>query len=184
MTEDDCIASCHSNSDSGTTDGARSEDESGSEFIFDHRTTDATEEHRTTDTPRRDLTPCIPEGLEDGESFSTFQITDTPNRDPEPCPEQTRQETRGTAEALGNGLSTYFCMINADVTPSRYNRTCNRNSPAAGLSQPDGIHNRSAAHKTWPHTAHEGYGGSDSMYLWQSRGKRVKKQQCGSPMWV
>jgi hypothetical protein len=115
MTEDDCISLCHldSDSDSRTTDGARSEDESRSEFISDRWTTDVTEEHRTTDTSRRDLMPCVPEGLEDGESFSRLQITDTPNHDPELCPEQTRQEasleTRGTAEALGNCLSTYFC---------------------------------------------------------------------------
>jgi hypothetical protein len=111
MTEDNDVNSdpSDSGSTSGTTDGTHSEDESRSEFILGHQTTDLNEEHRTTDTPRRDLIPSVPKGFEDGESFAGLWISDTPNHDPEPCLEQTRLEMRETTEMLRNSVTTYFC---------------------------------------------------------------------------
>ena len=118
VTEDNSDTSSHSDSDPtlGATDSACSEDESESGFILDHRTTDmtldVTEEQRMTNTPERHLMPCVPEWLEDGgigESFSEPWITDAANHDPEPFPDQIRQDTRRTAEALRNGVPTHFC---------------------------------------------------------------------------
>jgi hypothetical protein len=89
--------------------GAYSEDEReqerGSEFTLDHWTTDATEERRMTDTPEKRRTPSASKVHEDGELFpeianAPIDETDTADRGPQ----ETRVETGGSSEALGNGM--------------------------------------------------------------------------------
>ena len=97
---------------------------------------------------------------------------DAADCDTVPSLEQTRQETSKAPKALGNGASMCLAVIAADWTPGRYN--CNW--PGAGLSQSDGIHDRSAAHEKWSYTSNKGrHGRTHGIHLWQSRGKCVEK---------
>ena len=76
-----------------------------------------------TDAPERDRTPSTPMEFEEGKSCSDPRITRAlidenyaADRDPEPCPEQTRQETRGSSEALGNSVFLRLRVLEIKLT--------------------------------------------------------------------
>ena len=92
------------------TSNACSDDESGSEVMLDHQTTDVTKEHMTSDIPEKRRTPHAFKMPDDETPPSKLVEADTSNLDHARCPdpEQTQQETSAASEVLTNGMSTYF----------------------------------------------------------------------------
>jgi hypothetical protein len=86
------------------------EQERGSEFTLDHWTTDATEERRMTNTPEKRRTLSASKVHEDGKLL--LEIADMPIDETDTAdrgPQQTSVETRGSFEALGNGMMCALC---------------------------------------------------------------------------
>lgn len=128
-TEDDQLASCHSDSDSSSRtghqsndtkddadddsgrgdiiSGANSEVDYGLELAMDDATT---KEHRMT-----------PDGYNvdgDGQSFPGPGITDAPiTHKPEHCPDRTREEKGGGSDASRKGTSMHLAATKANLTP-------------------------------------------------------------------